>query len=136
MDRDLLGTTRVGVVRDDFDRHQDRMHLDCVFSILGEGCCLMLDTIMGQASPTRRLVDEYVRDPATGRYVLVRSGVELSEFIRCVSVWCGQGACSVSPAVAARASLGDWTPLPTFSPPLFWCRPPLANTPSLPHTQG
>eukprot|EP00882_Tetradesmus_deserticola_P013240 GHRQ01014040.1.p1 GENE.GHRQ01014040.1~~GHRQ01014040.1.p1 ORF type:complete len:341 (+),score=165.52 GHRQ01014040.1:150-1025(+) len=72
MDADLLGTRRLGVVRDDFDRDQDRMHLDCVFSVLGEGCCIMLETIMGDASPTRRLVDEYVRDPATGKYSLGR----------------------------------------------------------------
>jgi arginine repressor len=51
---------------------QDRMHLDCVFSVLGEGCCIMLDTIMGDASATRRLVDEYVRDAATGKYSLAR----------------------------------------------------------------
>jgi hypothetical protein len=51
---------------------QDRMHLDCVFSVLGEGCCIMLETIMGDASPTRRLVDEYVRDAATGKYSLAR----------------------------------------------------------------
>ena len=43
MDRDLLGTRRLAVVRDDFDRHQDRMHLDCVFSTLGGRCCIMLE---------------------------------------------------------------------------------------------
>jgi hypothetical protein len=47
------------------------MHLDCVFSVLGEDVCLMLEDIMGEASPTRRLVDEYVRD-ASGKYSLAR----------------------------------------------------------------
>jgi hypothetical protein len=51
---------------------QDRMHLDCVFSTLGGRCCIMLETIMGAASATRRLVDEYVRDPASGCYRLAR----------------------------------------------------------------
>ncbi|KAF8072641.1 CPN20 [Scenedesmus sp. PABB004] len=82
MARDLLGTRRLGVVRDDFDRDQDRMHLDCVFSVLGERCCIMLETIMGADSPTRRLVDEYVRDPATKKYSLAREGVEFAEFVR------------------------------------------------------
>lgn len=58
---------RLAVVRDDFDKHQDRMHLDCVFSILGDSCCIMLEDIMGEASPTRRLVDMYARDSATGK---------------------------------------------------------------------
>lgn len=50
---------------------QDRMHLDCVFSVLGEKCCIMLETIIGEDSPSRRLVDEYVRD-ASGKYTLAR----------------------------------------------------------------
>lgn len=51
---------------------QDRMHLDCVFSVLGEKCCIMLETIIGDDSPSRRLVDEYVRDPKTGKYKMER----------------------------------------------------------------
>eukprot|EP00878_Enallax_costatus_P010464 GHUV01010925.1.p1 GENE.GHUV01010925.1~~GHUV01010925.1.p1 ORF type:complete len:467 (+),score=159.73 GHUV01010925.1:196-1596(+) len=82
MEQDLLGTRRLGVVRDDFDRDQDRMHLDCVFSVLSEKCCIMLVTIMGDDSKTKRLVDEYVRDPATGKYSLAREGVEFSAFMR------------------------------------------------------
>ncbi|KXZ51615.1 hypothetical protein GPECTOR_12g579 [Gonium pectorale] len=81
MEEDLLGTRRLAVVRDDFDQHQDRMHLDCVFSVLSDSCCIMLEDIMGEASPTRRLVDEYLRDPATGKYKLSREGVEFSAFI-------------------------------------------------------
>ena len=40
---------------------QDRMHLDCVFSIIGDDCCIMMDEMMGEESPTRRLVDEWVQ---------------------------------------------------------------------------
>ena len=61
---------------------KDRMHLDCVFSVLGSKSCLMLADIMGAASPTRRLVDEYVRDARTARYQLVREGVEFADFMR------------------------------------------------------
>lgn len=53
MSRDLLGTDAMAVVRDDFEQSQDRMHLDCVFSILGDDVCLMLDEMMGEESPTR-----------------------------------------------------------------------------------
>ncbi|KAI8474870.1 MAG: hypothetical protein J3K34DRAFT_517740 [Monoraphidium minutum] len=82
MQKDLLGTRRFAVVRDDFDKNQDRMHLDCVFSTLGSNCCIMLEDIMGEASPTRRLVDEYVRDVITGQYKLARSGVEFAAFMK------------------------------------------------------
>ena len=37
------------------------MHLDCVFSLLGDNICLMLKDMMGEDSPTRRLVDEHVQ---------------------------------------------------------------------------
>ncbi|KAL6776838.1 ADI1 [Auxenochlorella protothecoides x Auxenochlorella symbiontica] len=81
MDGDLLGTRRLAVVRDDFEQHQDRMHLDCVFSILSDNLCIMLEEMMGDASPTRRLVDEYVRG-ADGRYALERTDVEFSRYMR------------------------------------------------------
>jgi arginine deiminase len=61
MDQDLLGTRRFAVVRDDFEQHQDRMHLDCVFSIVSDNVCIMLEEMMGEGSPTRRLVDEYTK---------------------------------------------------------------------------
>lgn len=48
------------------------MHLDCVFSVLSDSCCIMLEDIMGEGSTTRRLVDEYTRDPATGKYKVTR----------------------------------------------------------------
>lgn len=60
---------------------QDRMHLDCVFSILGDNVCLMLDEMMGEESPTRRLVDEYVRLGPGTPYKLERQGVEFSKYM-------------------------------------------------------
>ena len=81
MDADLLGTTRFAVVRDDFDQHQDRMHLDCVFSILTHDCCLMLEDMMGESSPTRRLVDLWTRDRRSGKYKLDKEGIEFSKFM-------------------------------------------------------
>ena len=57
------------------------MHLDCVFSILGDDCCLMLDEMMGSASPSRRLVDEWTRTPE-GRYECTRRDVEFAEFMQ------------------------------------------------------
>jgi arginine deiminase len=82
MDGDLLGARRFAVVQDKFDVQQDRMHLDCVFSIISDSLCIMLEDIIGEQSPIRRLVDEYIRSPDTGKYQLARSNVELSEFIK------------------------------------------------------
>jgi arginine deiminase len=81
MDEDLLGTTRFAVVRDDFEQSQDRMHLDCVFSILTHDCCLMLEDMMGEESPTRRLVDVWVRDRRSGKYKMDKEGVEFAKFM-------------------------------------------------------
>ncbi len=61
---------------------QDRMHLDCVFSILGDDVCLMMEEMMGADSPTKRLVDEWSRDEQTGGYNLTRQNVEFSEFMQ------------------------------------------------------
>lgn len=58
------------------------MHLDCVFSILGDDVCLMLEEMMGAESATRRLVDEYTRDTSTGRYSLSRENVEFSQYMK------------------------------------------------------
>mmetsp|Transcript_38930 Transcript_38930/g.110193 ORF Transcript_38930/g.110193 Transcript_38930/m.110193 type:complete len:362 (-) Transcript_38930:174-1259(-) len=71
MDRDLLGTRRLAIVRDDFEQHQDRMHLDCCFSILTDKTCLMLEEMIGKDSKTHRLVDEYTKD-TNGKYQLTR----------------------------------------------------------------
>ena len=37
---------------------------------------------MGDQSPTRRLVDEYERNPATGKYEIKQRDVEFSAYIR------------------------------------------------------
>jgi len=80
MDQDLLGTRRFAVVRDDFEQHQDRMHLDCVFAILSDKCCLMLDEMMGENAPTKRLVDEYTKGK-DGKYHQTKSDVEFSRYM-------------------------------------------------------
>jgi hypothetical protein len=51
------------------------MHLDSVFNILSDNCCVMLDEIMGADSPKRRTVDEYTKDPSTHKYKLTRWAV-------------------------------------------------------------
>ena len=61
---------------------QDRMHLDCVFSILGDDCCIMLEEMIGADSKTRRLVDEYTKDPVTKKYSLSRENVEFSGYMK------------------------------------------------------
>lgn len=81
MSRNLLGTRRFAVVRDDNDQSQDRMHLDCVFSMVSDSTCIMLEDIIGIDSPTCRMVDEYTRD-ADGQYHISRSDVELSDYLR------------------------------------------------------
>ena len=43
------------------------MHLDCVFSILGEDVCLMYEDMIGKASPKKRIVQEWIRG-VNGKY--------------------------------------------------------------------
>lgn len=62
LSNDLFGTETVALVKDDLEKRQERMHLDTVFNIIAPDCCLMLADMMGADSPTRRVVDEYVRD--------------------------------------------------------------------------
>ena len=82
MERDLLGTRRVAVVLDRFDQSQDRMHLDCVFSIVHDDCVLLLEDIIGPEAPGRRLVAEFVRGE-DGQYRQVAGPeVEFSEFLQ------------------------------------------------------
>lgn len=57
------------------------MHLDCVFSIIGRNCCLMLDEIVGVSSPTCRFVDEYVKNKETNQYELDRRDIEFGEYV-------------------------------------------------------
>jgi arginine deiminase len=118
MEGDMLGTSRVALVRDDFERDQARMHLDCLFNIVADDVCLLAEDVMGDGAPLRRTVDEYERVEAeedseeagdgdghagehgaapqgaaaggagarrgrsTPRYVLRRSGVEFSAYLR------------------------------------------------------
>merc|ERR1739848_178948 len=80
MDKDYFGTDRVAIVKDLFEKNQDRMHLDCVFSILSDDCVLMLEDMMGEKSDTRRLVDEYTVGEG-GKYTKTRSDVEFSRYL-------------------------------------------------------
>ena len=84
MDKDLLGCSRFAVVRDELDQNQDRMHLDCVFSILSDDCCLMLETIMGSDSKQKRLVDLWERPEEGKPYKLAKNktGIELAAFMK------------------------------------------------------
>ncbi|PXF43088.1 Arginine deiminase [Gracilariopsis chorda] len=94
MERDLLGTDTVAVVKDEFEQKQERMHLDTVFNILGDDCCIMLEEMMGADSRTKRVVDEYIvcqsadsesgsdSSKRIGRYILRRQDVEFSSFMR------------------------------------------------------
>jgi len=43
MDNDLLGTRRFGVVKDEHDRDQQRMHLDTIVNIIDDKNIIMLD---------------------------------------------------------------------------------------------
>ena len=45
MKENLFGTERVAVVKDEGDQSQDRMHLDCVFSILSNDTVILLSDI-------------------------------------------------------------------------------------------
>lgn len=93
LENDLFGTQVVGIVRDELEKRQERMHLDTVFNILSEDCCLMLDEMIGENSATRRVVDEYVIDDSqlgldnencerVGKYVVKAKGIEFSEYLR------------------------------------------------------
>lgn len=82
LENDMFGTRRVAVVRDDYERRQERMHLDTVFNLLSSDCVLMLREMMGDDSPTRRLVDEWVRDADGVLYVKGRTDVEFSLYVR------------------------------------------------------
>jgi arginine deiminase len=88
MKADLFGTERVVVVRDEIDKHQDRMHLDCVFSIVGQRCCLLFDGIVQKVPSLRRTVDMYKRtddnsSSSLGSYAFVESEskVEFVDFL-------------------------------------------------------
>ncbi|KAG2388312.1 hypothetical protein C9374_000476 [Naegleria lovaniensis] len=81
LDNDWFGTRRVAVVHDYFDCDQQRMHLDTFFNICSHNCCVMLETVMGEESPIRRVVTEYTKN-GNGKYEVTRFNVEFSKFIR------------------------------------------------------
>lgn len=92
LEEDLIGTEIVAVVKDEYEKKQDRMHLDTVFNIISSKCCLMLDEMMGSESPTKRLVDEYTlfrpgeneAEESTlrvGKYVQRRKDIEFSKYV-------------------------------------------------------
>ena len=60
---------------------QDRMHLDCVFGLLSETCCVCYEDMLGETSPKRRLVDEFTIFPRTGTYERTREGVEFGAYL-------------------------------------------------------
>ncbi|KAK9805881.1 hypothetical protein WJX73_000501 [Symbiochloris irregularis] len=82
MNEDLLGVRRLAVVRDENEMHQDRMHLDCVFSILSDDCCLMLKEMIGEQSPTCRVVDEFTQDVVSNTWTITRERVEFAAYMR------------------------------------------------------
>lgn len=59
LSKDLFGTKRVAVVVDKYDQSQDRMHLDCVFSILGRDVALLYEHAIGPDAEHRRVVHEF-----------------------------------------------------------------------------
>eukprot|EP01094_Clydonella_sp_ATCC50884_P001826 TRINITY_DN11378_c0_g1_i2.p1 TRINITY_DN11378_c0_g1~~TRINITY_DN11378_c0_g1_i2.p1 ORF type:complete len:714 (-),score=232.73 TRINITY_DN11378_c0_g1_i2:230-2371(-) len=81
MVNDLLGYKRVAVVRDMFDRQQDRMHLDCVFNIAHNNVAVYVKELMGADAIRRRLVHEYVQQE-DGTYALERVDVEFTQYLR------------------------------------------------------
>eukprot|EP00163_Fabomonas_tropica_P032414 TRINITY_DN8108_c0_g1_i1.p1 TRINITY_DN8108_c0_g1~~TRINITY_DN8108_c0_g1_i1.p1 ORF type:complete len:293 (+),score=51.62 TRINITY_DN8108_c0_g1_i1:162-1040(+) len=70
MENDWFGTRRVGVVIDETDLSQDRMHLDTVFNIASPKHCVILDRMLKASGEDKmqRYVLEYVRDAETGEY--------------------------------------------------------------------
>jgi arginine deiminase len=89
MRKDLFGTERVIVVRDELDRHQDRMHLDCVFNIVDTKCCLLFDGIVSKDPALRRTVDVYKRSGNSPKddlgwyaYAESESKVEFVDFLK------------------------------------------------------
>lgn len=89
MEKDMFGTDTVAVVRDEFDMSQDRMHLDCVFNIVDDKCCIMAENIIGKQEPNKcRTVDVWKKGirqggPQHGEYFLCEeeSNVEFSAYL-------------------------------------------------------
>jgi arginine deiminase len=81
LNNDLFGSRRVAVVKDVHEKSQDRMHLDCVFNLISDKCCLMYEPMMGEDSKVKRLVDEWAREGDKGPYKKVKEDVEFSKYM-------------------------------------------------------
>lgn len=84
LQHDLFGSRRVAVVKDMYEKSQDRMHLDCVFNIVSENCCVMYEPMMGEDSKVKRLVDEWVQDKETNTYKKAQENVEFTQYLKSV----------------------------------------------------
>jgi arginine deiminase len=92
MENNLFGTDAVVVVRNELDISQDRMHLDCIFNIIGKSICLLLESVIGiQPDDKHRVVDIWRRRTNMtssggmryGQYELAagETGVEFSHYL-------------------------------------------------------
>ena len=81
MDNNIWGTRRIADVRDVFDCSQQRMHLDTIFNVVSDNLCILLETVMGENSKHRRLVNEYTINN-NGKYVLSKKDVEFSKYLK------------------------------------------------------
>jgi len=85
---DAFGTKYVCVVLDEFDQNQDRMHLDCIFNIISDKYCVLLDTIVNHDNNPNmiRNVIKYKRtkNKKTGKYFYVKepNKIEFTSFIK------------------------------------------------------
>lgn len=91
MSKDLLGTRRFAVVKDCFDQHQDRMHLDCTCSIIHDKLVVLDEYICSGMG--LRYVDEWIDIGAEaakkakssavicGTYALVKANVEFQQWL-------------------------------------------------------
>ncbi len=87
MEKEWTGTRRFAIVKDLYDRNQQRMHLDTIFNIASKDMCVLLEECYGPEAKWRRMVDEYVLDTSKpegsgNRYVLHRRDVEFSEYLK------------------------------------------------------
>ena len=57
------------------------MHLDCVFGLLSETCCICYEDMLGEHSPKKRLVDEYSMVSGTRSYEKTREGIEFGAYL-------------------------------------------------------
>lgn len=90
MSKDLLGVRRFAVVKDCFDQHQDRMHLDCICSVIHDKLVVLDEYVCSGMG--LRYVDEWIDIGADatkkvkssavtcGNYVLARANIELQQW--------------------------------------------------------